>query len=40
MALISTAFKARKQHLQSGDEIQIGKFHMLFIGAQRLTGEK
>jgi pSer/pThr/pTyr-binding forkhead associated (FHA) protein len=27
-------------HLQSGDEIQIGKFHMLFIGAQQLTGEK
>lgn len=27
-------------HLRSGDEIQIGKFHMLFIGAQQLTGEK
>lgn len=26
--------------LKSGDEIQIGKFHMLFIGAQQLTGEK
>jgi pSer/pThr/pTyr-binding forkhead associated (FHA) protein len=26
--------------LQSGDEIQIGKFHMLFIGAKQLTGEK
>jgi pSer/pThr/pTyr-binding forkhead associated (FHA) protein len=32
--------QSTKQHLQSGDEIQIGKFHMLFIGAQRLTGEK
>ena len=29
-----------KHHLISGDEIQIGKFHMLFIGAQQLTGEK
>jgi hypothetical protein len=29
-----------EHHLQSGDEIQIGKFHMLFIGAQKLTGEK
>ncbi|CAB4535323.1 MAG: FHA domain-containing protein [Actinobacteria bacterium] len=29
-----------KHHLQSGDEIQIGKYHMLFIGAQQLTGEK
>jgi pSer/pThr/pTyr-binding forkhead associated (FHA) protein len=30
-----------KNHLlQSGDEIQVGKFHMLFIGAQQLTGEK
>lgn len=30
-----------KEHpLQSGDEIQVGKFHMLFIGAQQLTGEK
>lgn len=32
--------QSTKAHLQSGDEIQIGKFHMLFIGAQRLTGEK
>ena len=32
--------QSTKQHLQSGDEIQIGKFHMLFIGAQLLTGEK
>jgi hypothetical protein len=29
-----------EHHLQSGDEIQIGKFHMLFIGAAKLTGEK
>lgn len=27
-------------HLRSGDEIQIGKFHMLFIASQQLTGEK
>jgi pSer/pThr/pTyr-binding forkhead associated (FHA) protein len=27
-------------HLQSGDEIQIGKFHMLFIASKQLTGEK
>lgn len=26
--------------LKTGDEIQIGKFHMLFIGATHLTGEK
>ncbi len=32
--------QSTKHHLQSGDEIQIGKFHMLFIGAQQLTGEK
>ena len=32
--------QSSKHHLQSGDEIQIGKYHMLFIGAQQLTGEK
>lgn len=32
--------QSKKHPLQSGDEIQIGKFHMLFIGAQQLTGEK
>jgi pSer/pThr/pTyr-binding forkhead associated (FHA) protein len=32
--------QSTKHHLQSGDEIQIGKYHMLFIGAQQLTGEK
>lgn len=26
--------------LKTGDEIQIGKFHMLFIGATKTTGEK
>ncbi len=32
--------QSKKHPLQSGDEIQVGKFHMLFIGAQQLTGEK
>jgi hypothetical protein len=32
--------QSSKHLLQSGDEIQVGKFHMLFIGAQQLTGEK
>jgi pSer/pThr/pTyr-binding forkhead associated (FHA) protein len=32
--------QSKKHLLQSGDEIQVGKFHMLFIGAQQLTGEK
>lgn len=32
--------QSSKHLLQSGDEIQIGKFHMLFIGAKQLTGEK
>ncbi len=32
--------QSKKHPLQSGDEIQVGKFHMLFIGAEQLTGEK
>ena len=32
--------QSKKHHLQSGDEIQVGKFHMLFIGAEQRTGEK
>lgn len=32
--------QSKKHPLKSGDEIQVGKFHMLFIGAEQLTGEK
>jgi pSer/pThr/pTyr-binding forkhead associated (FHA) protein len=32
--------QSSSQILSTGDEIQIGKFHMLFIGASHTTGEK